>query len=150
MLGRNGAAPLFVDCVFLRAVTGTRNHPQACYDLSSVKRRSEPPVAVARPAVSTMSLTASCEAEEVHKKGRVLCGRCSLARSPPLWPQGAGDSPSLRRARHAQTIECNTVASFRFEFVTRQYVYPNRHFVTGCKQAKWAHVQGFWTRGRLS
>ena len=37
---------------------------------------------------STVSLTTFCEAEDVHKKGRVLCGRCSLARSPPLWPQG--------------------------------------------------------------
>ena len=37
---------------------------------------------------STVSLTTFCEAEDVHKKGQVLCGRCSLARSPPLWPQG--------------------------------------------------------------
>src|SRR5215468_3520343 len=48
---------------------------------------------------STVSLTTFCEAEDVHKKGRVLCGRCSLARSPPLWPQGRATHSAARDTR---------------------------------------------------
>ena len=47
------------------------------------------------------------------KKGRVLCGpssvRSMFAREiAASMAARAGDSPSLRRARHAQTIECKT------------------------------------------
>src|SRR6516165_7883783 len=49
---------------------------------------------------STVSLTTFCEVGDVHKKGRVLCGRCSLARSPPLWPQG--------RATHLHSVARDT------------------------------------------
>ena len=94
---------------------------------------------------STVSLTTFCEAEDVHKKGRVLCGRCSLARSPPLWPQGRA-TPSPPRETRADDRAQN-VASFRFEFVTRQYVCPNRHS-PAVNSAKSAHVQMIWGERR--
>jgi hypothetical protein len=65
-------------------------------------------MAVARPAISTMLLTTYCEAEEVHKKGTSSVRSMFAREIAASMAARAGDSPSLRRARHAQTIERKT------------------------------------------